>query len=153
MASSSIITTRKCRRRVSYPNSKTWHRYSLTRRSLLRCTLRFPSTDLCISFCSLMNQNIPMDRNSTDSLQQRRSSSSSCPSSTAPIPLHQQQQVILVAVNQQASNHFPPLSIQIPNSSTSSIGSSLSAGSSNEPMKSHEDSPPGMVVASMHHHG
>jgi hypothetical protein len=63
----------------------------------------------------------------------------------------QQQQVIFVGVNQQTqtklkqeiNNHLPPLSINIPNSSSSlsSIGSSLSADSNNEQIKSQHQSP------------
>jgi hypothetical protein len=56
----------------------------------------------------------------------------------------QQQQVIFVGVNQQTqtklkqeiNNHLPPLSINIPNSS-----SSLSADSNNEQIKSQHQSP------------
>jgi len=64
-----------------------------------------------------------------------------------------QQQIILVALNQQAertynqelNNSLPPLSINIENasSSSSSNGSSLSAGSNTEQRKSQHESPRG----------
>ncbi|CAF5035171.1 unnamed protein product, partial [Rotaria magnacalcarata] len=93
-----------------------------------QCTLRFPSTDICITFSSLINNNLITTNNtnatartspgsvsrhvSTDtSQQQQRSSSvsidSNNPSATSSLLLQsvpnvtpQQQQVILVAVNQ-----------------------------------------------------
>ncbi|CAF3507135.1 unnamed protein product [Adineta steineri] len=139
-----------------------------------QCTLRFPSTEMSISFASLINNNnnnnngISINRTSpesvsrhvsTDALQQQRLSSSSS-SSSIPIDTNNQsttsslllqsvpnvtpqQQVILVAVNQhpqrtvnhtnnnnnhETNNHnnLLPLTLNIPNSSTSSINSILS---------------------------
>jgi len=60
-----------------------------------------------------------------------------------------QQQIILVALNQQAertynqelNNSLPPLSINIQNESSSSNGSSLSAGSNTEQRKCQHESP------------
>jgi hypothetical protein len=122
---------------------------------IFRCTLRFPSTDLYISFSSLLNNNNnSINRTSSESISrhvsidtsQRRLSLStpmdttfqSVPNMTPPL----QQQVILVAVNQQtqSNNNLQPLSINIPNSSSSS-SSSLSSGSSTGQIKSQHESP------------
>lgn len=116
-----------------------------------QCTFRFPSTDLCIAFSSLLtNQNsihrtLPesISRHVSTDTSQRRLSSSSIPmditssGSFQSVPnLPPQQQVIFVQtkLKQEIDNHLPPLSINIPNSSSSlsSIGSSFSAGSNNE---------------------
>ena len=101
---------------------------------LSRCTLRFPSTDLCITFSSFLNPNTSASRASPETLQHRRSST---PMDTNPSSINHalpalahltsQQQVILVAVNQASTRalntdshgHLPPLSINIPNSSSS----------------------------------
>ncbi len=129
-----------------------------------RCTLRFPSTDLCISFSSLLNNNNLINRTSPrnisrhvspDTLQRRLSSSPMDTTSFVSLQsvpnVTPQQQIILVALNQQAertdnqelNNSLPPLSINIPNasSSSSSNGSSLSAGSNTEQRKSQHESP------------
>jgi hypothetical protein len=128
-----------------------------------RCTLRFPSTDLCISFSCLLNNNNLINRTSPrnisrhvspDTLQRRLSSSPMDTTSFVSLQsvpnVTPQQQIILVALNQQAertdnqelNNSLPPLSINIPNaSSSSSNGSSLSAGSNTEQRKSQHESP------------
>jgi hypothetical protein len=122
-----------------------------------RCTLRFPSTDLCISFSSLLNNNNNNNNSihrtssenisrhiSIDTSQRRLSSSTSTDTTFQSVPNQQQQQVILVAVNQQnqSDNNFQPLSINIPNSLSSSLSSpSFSAGSSNGQIKSQHECP------------
>ncbi|CAF1085796.1 unnamed protein product [Rotaria sordida] len=117
-----------------------------------QCVFRFPSTDLCISFSSLLNNNNSISRTSVENIsrhilnntsQHQRHLSSSMPIDiTSSVSLQsvpnitsqqQQQQVIFVDVNQQTFNHesnnnLPPLTINIPNS-LSSTDSSLSAGS------------------------
>ena len=105
---------------------------------LVRCTLRFPSTDICITFSSLINNPNPnsnlINRTSPDSIsrhvstdtaQQRLSTTSSSsgfpiesnnPSSSSsslllqsvPNVTPQQQQVILVAVNQHPQRTVNP---------------------------------------------
>jgi hypothetical protein len=87
---------------------------------------------------------------STDTSQQQRLSSSTPMDTTPSISLQSvpnlntpQQQVILVAVNQESNNNLPPLTINIPisSSSSSTTGSSLSAGSSTGQIKSQHESP------------
>ncbi|CAF1254240.1 unnamed protein product [Adineta steineri] len=118
-----------------------------------QCTLRFPSTDLCISFSSLLNtnnnNNSSISRPSTesissqissDTIQQRLSSSSSMDTtplvSLQSVPsIKTEQQVILVSDNHQIEGlikeeNLPPLSINISNSLSSEL--SFSAGSNIE---------------------
>ncbi|CAF3082531.1 unnamed protein product [Rotaria sp. Silwood2] len=136
-----------------------------------QCAIRFPSTDLCISFSSLLNNNNSINRisgenisrhisNDTSQHQRRLSSSSSSMPiditssvSLQSVPnITSQQQIIFADVNQQtqqifnheSNNSLPPLTINIPNSSSSSsssTGSSLSAGSSTGQIKFQYESP------------
>ncbi|CAF5073449.1 unnamed protein product, partial [Rotaria magnacalcarata] len=132
-----------------------------------QCTLRFPSTDLCISFSSLINNNhnstsrTSMENTphhiSADTSQNHRRLSSSMPIDIASLISLQsvpnvtppQQQVIFIEASQQAQrilNHesnsnLPPLTINIPNSLSSSTGSSISAGSSTGHIIYHYESP------------
>lgn len=62
----SIIITSKCPPYPSYLNSKILNRIFLLRlkKSISsRCTLRFPSTDMCITFSSLINNNVTTTNN------------------------------------------------------------------------------------------
>ena len=147
----------KCLQQLFYPNSEILiilHQLLTYFSSFLRCTLRFPSTDICISFISLLNNTTPNHRISTENLSRhssidtsQRSMSSLTPMETVPHP--PEQQVIYLGVNQQTQTKFEqeptvPLTINIPNSSLSSssasIDSSFSTGSCHEPMKYSEDS-------------
>ncbi len=130
-----------------------------------RCTLRFPSTDLCITFSSLLNNNNSINRISPETISrhvsndisQQRLSSSIPMDTTSSVSFQSvpnmtpQQEVILVAINQQnqsklnheLNNNLQPLNINIPYSSSSSTtGSSFSAGSSIGQIKSEHESPP-----------
>ena len=122
-----------------------------------QCNLRFPSTDLCISFSSLLNNQNSIHRTlpetisrhvSTDT-SQRRLSSSSIPTDitssgsfqSVPNLPSSQQQVIYVQtkLKQELDNHLPSLNVNIP--SISSTGSSFSDGSNHEQIKSQHESP------------
>ncbi|CAF1449004.1 unnamed protein product [Rotaria sp. Silwood1] len=129
-----------------------------------QCILRFPSTNLCISFSSLLNNN-SINRTlvenisrhiSNDSLQhQEHLLSTSIPIDITSSISHQsvpnitpQQQVIFVDINQstqqifnhESNNNLPSLTINIPNS-LSLTDSSISAGSSTEHIKFQYESP------------
>lgn len=123
-----------------------------TRCSPFRCTLRFPSTDLCISFSSLLNSNHSINRTPPNGASHRQLPLSSSMDTTPPISLQSvptiksEQQVILVADRQPTDarikhESLPPLSINIPQRSLSSSESSFSAGSSSEHDKSQRPSP------------
>jgi hypothetical protein len=133
-----------------------------------QCTLRFPSTDLCISFSSLLtNQNsihrtLPenISRHVSTDTSQRCLSSSSIPmditssgsfQSVPNLPLQQQVIFVQTKLKQEIDNHLPPLSINIPNSSSSlssTTGSSFSVGSNNEQIKFQHQSPTNFLGSS-----
>ncbi|UJR27282.1 hypothetical protein I4U23_008577 [Adineta vaga] len=156
-----------------------------------QCSLRFPSTDMCISFTSLINNNNNNTNSnvinrtspenisrhvSTDALQQPRLSTSSStsipidtnnPTATSSLLLQSvpnvtpQQQVILVAVNQHPqrtvnhdsnttnNNNLLPLSLNIPNStSSSSINSLITAARNNGQVKTQYENPTTMNITS-----
>ena len=77
---------------------------------------------------------------STDTSQRRLSSSSTAMDISSTVSFPSGQQVIFVGGNQEPNDPLPPLSINIPNCS-SSTSSSLSAGSSSEQIKSQYESP------------
>jgi hypothetical protein len=116
-----------------------------------QCNLRFPSTDLCISFSSLLNNQNSIHRTLPETISRHvstdTSQSSSIPTditssgSFQSVPnLPSQQQVIFVQtkLKQELDNHLPPLNINIPNSSSSV--SSFSDGSNHEQIKSQHES-------------
>lgn len=152
----------KCLQQLFYPNSEILiilHQSLTSFSSFLRCTLRFPSTDICVSFISLLNNTASNHRISTENLSRhssidtsQRSVSSFTPMEIVPsqsVSHPPEQQVIYLGVNQQTQTKFEqepiaPLTINIPNSSLSSssvsIDSSFSTGSCHEQMKYSEES-------------
>lgn len=149
----------KCLQQLFYPNSKILIIAHQSLISFLRCTLRFPSTDICISFISLLNNTTANHRISTETLSRpssidtsQRSLSSLTPMETVPHP--SEQQVIYLGVNQQTQPKFEPestapLTINIPHaslsfSSSASIDSAFSTGSCHEQMKYSEENKPSL---------
>jgi hypothetical protein len=109
--------------------------------SFKRCTLRFPSTDLYISFSSLLNNHNSINRISSENILRHISIDTSQRYLSSSIPMDTtfqsvpQQQVILVTT--QSNNNLQPLSINISNSSSSP----LSNDNSTEQIKSQHESP------------